>query len=87
MRHDDCQTCPASYYALGVSASMTPCLDNEGWQAVRTIPHLVGKPPEQKRHDDRPPELGHDVEQAEGPVPEDGDGPGKAGAPLRQQLL
>ena len=43
--------------------------------------HLVGKPPEQERDDDGSPQLCHDIEEAEGPVPEDGDGTSKARAP------
>ena len=35
---------------------------------------LVGKAPEKKGHHDRAPELGHDVEETETPISEDGYG-------------
>ena len=48
---------------------------------------LVGKAPEQHGHHHGAPQLGHHVEQAVGPVADDGDGARPAGAHLRQQRL
>ena len=42
-------------------------------------PYLIGKPPEEDGYDDAAPELGHDVEEAEAPDAEDGNGPEEAG--------
>jgi len=42
--------------------------------------YLIGKPPEEDGYDDAAPELGHDVEEAEAPDAEDGNGPEEAGA-------
>lgn len=49
--------------------------------------HLVGKAPEEERDDDGAPQLGHDVEEAEGPVAQDGDGAHEAHTQRLQQLL
>ena len=49
--------------------------------------YLVGKTPKQQRHDHRSPQLSHDIEQAEGPVAQDGNWAGKAGTHLLQQPL
>ena len=51
--------------------------------------HLVGKAPEEKGDDNRSPELGHDVEQAEAPIPQDGNGrrslaPGRCQQPFAE---
>ena len=49
--------------------------------------HLICEAPEEEGHHDRPPQLGHDVEQAEGPVAQNGDGARKACARLCQEVL
>lgn len=49
--------------------------------------HLVGEAPEQHGHHHGTPQLSHHVEQAEGPVAQDSNGAGKAGASLLQQVL
>ena len=54
---------------------------------LHRCPYLVGKTPEQQRHDHGSPKLSHDIEQAEGPVAHDGDRAGKAGTHLLQQPL
>merc|ERR1719313_2140541 len=48
---------------------------------------LVGEAPEEHRDDDGAPELGHDVEEAVGPVPQDGDRGREPGPRLLQQPL
>ena len=49
--------------------------------------HLVGKAPEQQRHDDGSPKLGHDIKEAECPVAQDGNRPCKPRPrPLQQPL-
>ena len=49
--------------------------------------HLVGKAPEQQGHHHRSPQLRHDVEEAEAPVAQDGDGGGCLAAQLCQQAF
>ena len=46
---------------------------------------LVGEAPEQEGHHDRAPQLSHHVEQAEGPVPQNGNGACRPWAEILQQ--
>lgn len=41
--------------------------------------YLIGESPEEHGDDDAAPELGHDIEEAEAPDAEDGDGAQEAG--------
>lgn len=56
-------------------------------KVVREAANLVGKTPEEQGHNHGAPELSHDVEEAEGPVAQDGDGPGEARTHSDQQLF
>jgi hypothetical protein len=49
--------------------------------------YLIGEPPEEDGYDDAAPELSHDVEQAETPDAEDGDGSEEAGSERGEETV
>jgi hypothetical protein len=50
-------------------------------------PYLICKPPEKDGYDDTAPELGHDVEEAEAPDAEDGNGSEEAGPERGEEAI